>query len=229
MTDKTQLTDLSSKVLFMREKVEALEATVERLLIVGPADATRRIDSVQASANNAGIAAQHAERLASDLSARFDRMSMQVNDTLEKQDVRLADVERIVPQAKTMADGIAALIDATTKAREAMSFDTRRIDNAEGIAKRALDMATRASNDAHAAINALTKALGDGSEIFTRLNALEQQTAFGKSNPRQAQWIVIHGNPVDGCEYYGPIDTAEEANELGERLGGEWWAKELTL
>lgn len=41
------------------------------------------------------------------------------------------------------------------------------------------------------------------------------------------KYIIIHGNPVDGFEFYGPFLSTEYATAFGERLGGEWWLKEL--
>lgn len=34
---------------------------------------------------------------------------------------------------------------------------------------------------------------------------------------------IIWGNPVDGCEYIGPFNSAEEANAYAERWLGDWW------
>ena len=41
------------------------------------------------------------------------------------------------------------------------------------------------------------------------------------------KWILIYGNPVDGCEYYGPFDDPETAHALGEKLQGDWWVVSL--
>jgi hypothetical protein len=43
----------------------------------------------------------------------------------------------------------------------------------------------------------------------------------------KTKWILIHGNPVDGCEYYGPFDDPETAHEFGEKLQGDWWVVSL--
>lgn len=72
--------------------------------------------------------------------------------------------------------------------------------------------------------NEYAKAIGD---LCREVEALKRQRT--PHNPREAQYILIHGNPVDGMEYYGPFNDPTDANELGERLGGDWWVKDLTL
>jgi hypothetical protein len=38
------------------------------------------------------------------------------------------------------------------------------------------------------------------------------------------QYILIHGNPVDGFAYVGPFDTASDAHNHGEHMGyPEYW------
>jgi len=58
--------------------------------------------------------------------------------------------------------------------------------------------------------------------IMARLAKLEH-----KSSPQTDQYVLIHGNPVDGCEYYGPFTSTEEADELGDKLQGDWWITKL--
>lgn len=42
------------------------------------------------------------------------------------------------------------------------------------------------------------------------------------------KYIVITGNPVDGCEYFGPFKTHEKATDYAERyLDGDWWVTTL--
>jgi hypothetical protein len=49
------------------------------------------------------------------------------------------------------------------------------------------------------------------------------------TNPavKPALYILIHGNPVDGMEYYGPFDDPSDASDYGDKLQGDWWVKEL--
>lgn len=43
------------------------------------------------------------------------------------------------------------------------------------------------------------------------------------------QYIVITGNPCDGFFFYGPFDTAEQANDWADREqhGMDWWVGPL--
>lgn len=40
--------------------------------------------------------------------------------------------------------------------------------------------------------------------------------------------ILITGNPVDGLEFFGPFDEAEEATEFAEiNAEADWWVAEV--
>lgn len=42
------------------------------------------------------------------------------------------------------------------------------------------------------------------------------------------QYILIHGNPVDGFSYVGPFNGYSAAHDHGEHMGySEYWLSEL--
>lgn len=41
------------------------------------------------------------------------------------------------------------------------------------------------------------------------------------------KWIVITGNPVDGCNYIGPFDSREAAEDYIYHDSSDWWVVEL--
>lgn len=43
-------------------------------------------------------------------------------------------------------------------------------------------------------------------------------------------WIVISGNPIDGCSFYGPFKTRDQANDWADRNVAneyDWWVTNL--
>ncbi len=42
-------------------------------------------------------------------------------------------------------------------------------------------------------------------------------------------YIVCYGNPIDGFDFVGPFESAEEAVEYGnsERFSTNWWVAKL--
>lgn len=62
----------------------------------------------------------------------------------------------------------------------------------------------------------------DMDALMKRIAALEAQ-----DNRVSGDFVLIYGNPVDGCELYGPYTSHEAACEEGERLQGDWWVDRI--
>lgn len=43
------------------------------------------------------------------------------------------------------------------------------------------------------------------------------------------KYLVVVGNPIDGCEFYGPFDDDTAAEDWAERYrrNDTWWVSEL--
>lgn len=42
------------------------------------------------------------------------------------------------------------------------------------------------------------------------------------------KYTIVHGNPIDGIALLGVFETAEEANDMADRLKNvEWWIAEI--
>jgi len=41
------------------------------------------------------------------------------------------------------------------------------------------------------------------------------------------KWIVVCGNPVDGCSFHGPFDNNAEAFDYAQGMQTDWWVAPL--
>ena len=131
---------------------------------------------------------------------------------------RLAELEKIVPQAKTMADGITALIDATQKAIERHGIDTSKLDALECKMMQYSTAQEFAGygQGVNERIRAIEARLNDTVKVseFTKLWAhemLHSQHMAKRSAPPHAQFVIVYGSLGAGIAIVGPFSTHDAA------------------